>query len=134
MDQNLVSRPVRMPEGDAATELFHSGGEDSVRLKLDYDLFPVFINVDWGDFIVRDVEIAKEIVASWEPEFAPWDASWNFGEIEKRGVFPDEQWHGGVWIRDDLVRRVDLTDELVSWYTKMDNTRQYNYTRKQIES
>ena len=94
MDQNLVSRPVRMPEGDAATELFHSGGEDSVRLKLDYDLFPVFINVDWGDFIVRDVEIAKEIVASWEPEFAPWDASWNFGEIEKRGVFPSMAWWG----------------------------------------
>jgi len=82
MDQNLVSRPVRMPEGDAATELFHSGGEDSVRLKLDYVLFPVFMKVDWGDFIVRDVEIAKEIVASWEPEFAPRDAAWNFGEIE----------------------------------------------------
>ena len=61
MDQNLVSRPVRMPEGEAATELFNSGGEDSVRLKFDYDLFPVFINVD---FIVRDVEIAKEIMAS----------------------------------------------------------------------
>jgi hypothetical protein len=35
-----------MPEGDAATELFHSGGEDSVRLKLDYVLFPVFMKVD----------------------------------------------------------------------------------------
>ena len=54
-------------------------------------------------------------MAARVPEFAPRDASWNFGEIEERGVFPYEQWHGGVWTRDDLVRCEDYKDELMGW-------------------
>ena len=55
-------------------------------------------------------------MAARVPEVAPRDASWNFGEIEERGVFPDEKRHGWIGTRDELVRYEDCTDELMGCY------------------